>query len=227
VFKLLSSAFIAACFATSTIAATVTGGSGILTGASANQLETWLGQGAIGLTSIFSKSVGSTSTDFHAAVDGNGQTFSVIELDNGNVIGGFNPYSWSSSSSYTRANNSDAFLFNLTTGVKYDRNRFNYVAYNYIYNGPTFGGGHDLYINSSLSGGYANIGHTYGDSSQLYKSAYRNAFSGSYNAWTVTKLDVFTVGPAISTVPLPAGSLLLLTALAGVAGLKRRKKLAA
>ncbi|MEM6371965.1 MAG: PEP_CTERM-anchored TLD domain-containing protein [Pseudomonadota bacterium] len=221
-FKVIFSACVAACVSTSAFAATVTGGSGILTTATANQLETWLGEGPIGLTAIFSKTTGSRSSDFHAAADGKGRTFSVIELDNGNVIGGYNPLSWESSSRYLYQSNSTAFLFNLTTSVKYDHTRSTHVTYNRINYGPTFGGGHDLYVNQALSGGYANIGYNYGDTSQYGRASYRNAFTGSYSNWTITKLDVFTIAP-IAAVPLPAGGALLLTGLVGFAAFSRRK----
>jgi hypothetical protein len=81
----------------------VIGGSGFLTDAYASQLEGWLGEGPIQLTNIFTKKAGDRAQAFHAAADGQGRTFTVIEVFYGagnsqhSVIGGYNPQSWSSS----------------------------------------------------------------------------------------------------------------------------------
>jgi len=85
-------------------AVTITGGIGLLTTAGGTQLETWLGEGSLALTSIFSHQVGDlkTSLDFHTAADGQGRTFAIMEVlgINGGpneIIGGYNPQSWNSS----------------------------------------------------------------------------------------------------------------------------------
>ncbi|MEM1101142.1 MAG: PEP_CTERM-anchored TLD domain-containing protein, partial [Pseudomonadota bacterium] len=143
-------------------AATVTGGSAILSSSDANQLETWLGEGPIELTNIFTRQTGNSAAMFHAAVDGMGRTISVIALDNGNVVGGYNPISWAGPNGYKTSGDLSAFLFNLTTGEKLEQFRYPQWQTHYRSNyGPTFGGGHDLHINNALTGGYANIGHTY------------------------------------------------------------------
>ena len=81
----------------------------LLTQADEVQLETWLGQGDVTLTKIFSKQPGDNKSeaDFHAAVDHKGPTFTVISIyGNGGgtyesipdldaqIIGGYNPQSW-------------------------------------------------------------------------------------------------------------------------------------
>jgi hypothetical protein len=111
-------------------AAIVVGGSELLTPAYAQQLQDWLGEGPIALTNIFTKATGDTSADFHAAADGQGRTFSVLEVltVNGEVatqiIGGYNPQSWSSNAGWhlspTNAERT-AFLFNLSTTEKQDQ----------------------------------------------------------------------------------------------------------
>ena len=84
-------------------AATIVGGSDLLTAADAAQLEIWLGQGPLTLTNIFDKAASDDSFAFHAAADGKGATFSVIEVvgmwggdvfDKPVLIGGYNPQSW-------------------------------------------------------------------------------------------------------------------------------------
>jgi hypothetical protein len=91
------------------------------------QLQTWLGQGEVTLTGIFSSLPSSTSFEFHAAADGKGATFTVMNVtENGvtKIIGGYNPQSWNSSSGYTIQNDSEeraAFIFNLTDSLKYNQ----------------------------------------------------------------------------------------------------------
>src|SRR5262249_23673988 len=107
-------------------ATTVVGGSSLLGASDLTQLQTWLGEGPLTLTNLFSRTPGDgkTSSSFHAAVDGKGPTFSVVEVQDtqGNVrqvVGGYDPQSWDSSGAYhltPNAVNQTGFLFNLTTG---------------------------------------------------------------------------------------------------------------
>jgi hypothetical protein len=125
--------------ATRTEGAVIVGGSGLLDAAYANQLEAWLGEGTIEITRIYGKASGDTATNFHNAVDGQGRTFSVIQVfaSQGNyavfegggsavadvqaqIIGGYNPQSWNSDSTGSHnftPNDIDrtAFIFNLTS----------------------------------------------------------------------------------------------------------------
>jgi hypothetical protein len=49
----------------------------LLTPAYQSQLESWLGEGPLILTNIYTKQAGDTSFDFHSAVDGQGRTFTL------------------------------------------------------------------------------------------------------------------------------------------------------
>ena len=110
-------------------AVTIIGGIGLLTTAGGTQLETWLGEGSLTLTSIFSyqDGDGKNSFDFHTAADGRGRTFAIMEVLSvdgvaaNKIIGGYNPQSWSSSSDSWNLtpNYADrtAAIFNLTDSV--------------------------------------------------------------------------------------------------------------
>ncbi|MEX2140634.1 MAG: PEP_CTERM-anchored TLD domain-containing protein [Pirellulales bacterium] len=161
-------------------AGTIVGGSTLLTASDLDQLETWLGEGELTLTNIFTASDGDglTSTHFHTRVDNQGRTFVVLEVKANSayssergtrdherqIIGGYNPLSWDSHGHYhTNPTNAGrtAFLFNLNNDVKYDQKQDasagNYGSYQTVgheIHGPTFGGGHDLYVSSDLTSGY-------------------------------------------------------------------------
>ena len=150
-----------------TSSAQIVGGSNLIDQAQANQIAGYLNGGSVTLTRIFSKTQGDgkVAPDFHAAADNQGRTITVYRVQyNGQqyLIGGYNPQSWNSSSSYNMTpNDADrtAFLFNLTSDFV-QRQKLNndpscpgcgqYQTYNYNGYGPTFGGGHDLYSDYSL-----------------------------------------------------------------------------
>jgi hypothetical protein len=197
----LSAALLALTSAAS--AGIVTNDTELLSGTGHQQLSTWLGED-VDLTRIFAKGIdGSTSQDWHAHVDNRGRTFSVIEVFNGaerRIIGGYNKFSWHSGNDYTRSELRENFLFNLTGNMRYQKNNHSvHQAYNSSTYGPTFGGGHDLYINQGLAGGYANLGYGYGDSSRIGQTSYRAELAGSYNTWTVGKLETFTLSASTGT----------------------------
>jgi hypothetical protein len=174
----------------------ITNDTDILSGAGHEQLSTWLGQD-VDLTRIFAKGVnGSDSYAWHSAVDNKGATITVMEIFNGSertIIGGFNEFSWVSSGGYIKYPSTNNFLFNLTTGIEYQKNTgITAQTYNVGEYGATFGGGYDLHVKASLSGGWANIGHSYGDSSR-YGTAYQNEFAGSYSSWTIGAYETFTL----------------------------------
>jgi hypothetical protein len=140
-------------------AAFIVGGTGFVTQTYADQLETWLGEGPITITSVFTKLPGHTAEHFHNASDGKGRTFSIIEVLSGNnfynssqllspqVIGGYNPQSWSSIGDWnytTDLVDRTGFIFNLTATEKQNQNQDDsglFQTYNAYTYGPLFGGG--------------------------------------------------------------------------------------
>ncbi len=216
----------------------------LLSGAGHQQLSTWLGED-VNLTRIFAKGVdGTTGTEWHTAVNNKGRNFTVMEIFNGAdrlVIGGYHYTSWSSNNSYTLGTAKPNFLFNLTDGLKFGQNTYSsHLAFNGPTQGVRFGGGHDLYVNPTLSGGYAHIGYTYGDRAQLGNAAYQNTFTGSYSGWIVGDYETFTLSSStgdfgsgaaatldeqgnnvgVSDVPVSVGFGAL--ALAGMLGFRRK-----
>jgi hypothetical protein len=235
-------AFTAAGLSSQLSASVVVGGSTLLNQAYADQLETWLGEGPITLTKIYAKQTGDDSFDFHAAVDGKGRTFSVIEIlansatdvvtgQTNNlyqIIGGYNPQSWRSDGrdgdwNYTPADaDRTAFLFNLTTSeiqrqsLTAHPSNGEYQTYNWSFYGPTFGGGHDIHVRFDLSSGYT-YNNSYGGTSFS-----NNILSGGayyHNPVGYGAIEVFqiTAGIANSATPEPT-PLLIWTGLIGLIG---------
>jgi RTX calcium-binding nonapeptide repeat (4 copies)/Putative Ig domain len=190
------------------VPATIVGGSTLLTSGDAAQLETWLGEGTITLTNIFTHTAGDgrTAYDFHGAADSHGRTFVVIEVlaTRGNpheIIGGYDPRPWDSFSAYHYSAadvDRTAFLFNLTSATRLDQkpssldsNIGQYQTYNTSSYGPTFGAGFDLYVPYDLSnGGYANQ-YSYGPAG----TGGTNVVGGtSYTNFDIGTIEVFSIG---------------------------------
>ncbi len=215
-------------------AGVINGDSELLTGSDHAQLSEWLGSD-FDLTRIFAKSEGDTSVDWHAAVDGMGATFTVMEISDKNtneslIIGGYNSASWSISGSYAKS--ATAFLFNLSENLLFEQSGRYSNGANAVLNksnyGATFGAGHDLYVNYDLTNGYANIGNTYGDLAQYGSESYREEFAGSYNNWTIGAYETYTLSASTgdfgtgAIADVPAAFLLGGLGLLGIAAARRR-----
>ncbi|PHV20385.1 VPLPA-CTERM sorting domain-containing protein [Janthinobacterium sp. BJB446] len=189
------------------------------------QLETWLGEGNLALTNIYSKAAGDTSLDFHKASDGKGRTFSIMEATNSSgktwLVGGYNPQSWSSTDGMhvtMEDSQRTAFLFNLTAGFRLQQlpQYFNGdgigkdQTYNQSNYGPTFGYGHDLYVPQDLTHGGSSFLYTYNYPGQsLTGLSLLDGSTWHGNDVTFGAIQVF----AISAVPEPATYGLLLAGL--------------
>ena len=203
-------------------AATVVGGTDLLTGASANQLESWLNSGSLQFTNIFDKAPGNSSFDFHKAADGKGPTVFVMEatLQSGgptHIIGGYNPQSWNSSGNYNVTLDPidrTAFIFDLSTGNRHGQilgSTGQYQTYNVGSFGPTFGGGHDIFVNTNLADGYL-YPWSYCSPVESNQCFFALNFLGGDHSFpnqyiNIGRLEVFSVYP-LSPVPLP-GALVL------------------
>ncbi|WP_196855261.1 MULTISPECIES: PEP_CTERM-anchored TLD domain-containing protein [unclassified Janthinobacterium] len=211
-------------------------GTSLLSPGYKTQLETWLGEGRLSLTNIYTKAAGDTSLDFHKASDGKGRTFSVMEATNASgqtwLVGGYNPQSWSSTDGmHVTMDDSarTAFLFNLTAGFMLPQLKqyFNGdgigkdQTYNQAEYGPTFGYGHDLYVPQDLTSGGSSFLYTYNYLGQ--SSTGVSLLDGSiWNGSNVTfgAIQVFT----ISAVPEPATYGLLLAGLGVLVALRLGKR---
>jgi hypothetical protein len=214
----------------------------LLTPAYESRLEGWLGQGDLDFTNIYAKDgVGDSASEFHAAADGQGATFTLLEaiyLGQTYVIGGYNPHSWNSSNNFSYTyDDADrtAFIYNLTTDVvqrqrlnsdPYDSGFGQYQTFNGSLYGPVFGD-YDLAVNRTLNGDLAlgraiqySFGNgepcAYGGQSILGTSYLTTPCTVTSNGYdfTVGALEVYTFAPA-ATLP-DAGSTLTLFGIAAL-----------
>jgi hypothetical protein len=107
--------------------------------------------------------------DFHSKCDDHSNTLTILKAkESSYIFGGFSAVNWESSNGYKSDPN--AFIFSLTNienkpiKMKIDSKRHQYaIRCNSDY-GPTFGGGHDIYVANNANTGMnsvSNLGRTY------------------------------------------------------------------
>lgn len=193
---------------------TIIGGSALLDASSQAQIERWLGEGPFSLRKLYAKDSGASSTQFHAAADGRGPTLVVMDLTNADgmsyTVGGYNPQSWSSNDGWhltERDADRIGFLFNLTAPAVYRQVLSDYVlpsqgarqTFNGLDYGPTFGTGHDLYVNRTLDVAFS-WRVTYGDPAGEGRSIVDGSTGGQIVR--VNALEVFAISPVPEAPPV-------------------------
>ena len=227
--KMAATALLLACLLPAQ-AGTILGGSTLLDTSSHAQLERWLGQGTFDLINVYTRDGDDTSVDFHAAADGRGPSFTLMQVTNDAgqsfLVGGFNPQSWSSTDGWhntPRDSYRTAFIFNITEPALYRQVLSDYVlpsqgerqTFNGPDYGPTFGTGHDLYVNASLKTAFS-WQVTYGNPVDSGLSIIDRSLGGQIVH--VDALEVFTLSP----IPEPAAWMMLAGGLALLGGAARR-----
>jgi hypothetical protein len=224
-------AFALAGWSTQAGAGDIKGGSQLLDDSRHAQLERWKGAGEFNLTKVYTLQPGDTSPDFHAAVDGKGPTFTLLQVTNAGgdnyLVGGYNPQSWSSTEGWhvtERDTERTAFLFNMTDPAVYRQVPATYIlpsqgsrqTLNLAGYGPAFGAGHDLFVNDRLDTGFS-YQLTYGDPADEGKSIIDR--SVGIELVDVNAMELFVLSP----VPEPA-TVALLAAGLGVLGLGAHRR---
>jgi len=119
----------------------------------------------LGKTLFIATKDGDSSAQFHKLCDGKGATVTIVLSTTNAVFGGYSFHQWGGSARYHSSKTN--FLFRLRPAMsKYTvkKGREGNAMYTHPSYGPTFGGGHDLYIaNKALSStsSYTNGGHSY------------------------------------------------------------------
>ncbi|MDN4052429.1 PEP_CTERM-anchored TLD domain-containing protein [Massilia sp. YIM B02763] len=209
----------------------IVGGSDLLDAGKHAQLERWLGAGEFNLNNVYTLHAGDTSADFHAAADGQGATFTLLEVTNSGgdsfLVGGYNPQSWSSSGGWNETERDwqrTAFLFNFTEPAVYRQILSTYVlpsqgqyqTFNATGVGPMFGVGPDLVVTADLDTALS-WQTSYGNPLDEGKSIVDRSTNGM--ALHIDGMEVF----AISPVPEPGETAMLIAGM-GVLALMGRKR---
>jgi len=152
-----------------------------------------------------------SASAFHAGCNGQGASLMLARFTSSSpgstygkrFIGAYMPLSWHSNNQYMSTGGSALFRFepkssNACSGPtptsqcdfkKFTVSSSQYGGYSGSNYGPTFGGGHDLYIDSSMTKGYCNIGHSY-TAPGCSGSSCQTDFCGSYNSWKIESIVV-------------------------------------
>jgi hypothetical protein len=145
---------------------------------------------------------GFNSQAFHSKCDGKENTITIIKSNLNYVFGGYASSAWNSSGKWI--NDSNAFLFSLRRqGVspvfqdKFTVKKAENALYGNSSYGPTFGGGHDIFIcnESNTNGGsYSNIGHSYNSPNRwTYGKKAKFLLAGNDEKWTTTEIEVYQI----------------------------------
>ncbi|RED51521.1 PEP_CTERM-anchored TLD domain-containing protein [Aestuariispira insulae] len=217
-------------------AGVIIGDSDLLNDSHLTQLENWLGEGPLALTSIYQQQDSDRATDWHDAVDNRVRSFTLIEINLGAqtmLVGGYNPYSWDASLRTYRLTRDEAdrtaFIYNLSLGMKLDQDLTTsygrFQTFNSLQLGPAFGVGMDLRVTSDLNYLSSNLGYSYGDVSRRGDNDYAESFVGGHRRIAVSKIETFTIAHHTHTDVTAPGSLALMgLGLMGLAMRRREKR---
>jgi len=134
--------------------------------------------------------------NFHKCCDNLGPTVTIIK-SNGCIFGAYTPISWASKGAYVI--NSATFLFSLVgpndeeRTVKISNVSGNHSIHDSATAGPTFGGGHDLYISANYqsTSNYSGLGSSYQLTGGNYGPSGASSYlAGSYN-FVVSDYEVY------------------------------------
>ena len=131
---------------------------------------------------------------FHNKCNNKGATITIIQSKDGHLFGGYTSKPWTSNGSY--AADPNAFLFTLTNPNNIPPTKYlvkpsdsSTVYHNSGY-GPTFGGGHDLYMVANSNGSNSSVGFP---SSYVDTTGRGNAtFTGS-NSFITTDIEIYNL----------------------------------
>jgi len=176
-------------------------GAKVMTNKWLKMIVAWIGSQAgreISLWELFYQGSrdGFEALKFHNLCNKKGPTITIVKSTTNCVFGGYNPESWASNGKYVQ--NSAIFLFSLQNPVlntagplKFDyKGGSQFGAYCQSTYGPTFGGGHDLYIAdkcNTVNYSYSNIGTSF-----IVPTNYdaKCILAGAYN-FTVEEIEVY------------------------------------
>ena len=135
---------------------------------------------------------GMSVNTFHNKCNNKGPTISLFKNENGYIFGGYASIDWTNYGNYKSA--SDSFIFTLTNMYNYPPTKFynsktNQSIYDNPSYGPTFGGGHDIYIGFNNNSNYTNFPYSYSDGLGYGYSIFKGK-KDNYS-FTLKEIEVF------------------------------------
>jgi hypothetical protein len=134
-------------------------------------------------------------SSFHSRCDGKPFTITIIETTKGFIFGGYTPIAWSSIGRHESDDSLTSFIFTLKNGHNTIPMEFSLISDRKQYaiccgadRGPTFGGGHDFYVDFS-SGTYTSFGHSYTNTTGYDGTT----FLAGEQYFTVKEIEVFAL----------------------------------
>jgi len=134
---------------------------------------------------------------FHSRCDNMANTVTVISNNLNHVFGAFTAAKWGIEESQR---DSTAFIFSLRRNggltnykLPIQSTQVNYAIFGYASYGPTFGGGHDIFIrvqSNTNTGSYSNI-HSYTPPTYPSGSNRTTFLTGGYKNWLTTEIEVY------------------------------------
>jgi hypothetical protein len=140
---------------------------------------------------------GFRSSNFYSKCDGKSPTLTVILTTKDFIFGGFTPIEWDSGGSYKADNSQQSFLFSVKDSRNSGPRSFplvkssSAILCNSSY-GPTFGGGHDIYVADGCNErttSYTIFGGSYQNDTGLNAN---QVFTGE-SSFQVKEIEVFTI----------------------------------
>ncbi len=143
---------------------------------------------------------GFTASAFHSRCDEKANTVTIIKTNSNYVFGGYTTAKWGANNN-SWISDSSAFIFSLRRNGTSNNHKLPIIrAEHAIYGvpgyGPTFGGGHDIYIKDRSDiqvGSYSNSGYSYQcPPGYSYGTENTKCFlAGTYNGWLTTEIEVY------------------------------------
>ncbi|KAJ5067202.1 pep-cterm sorting domain-containing protein [Anaeramoeba ignava] len=159
------------------------------------------------------KKDGFDSQKWHSICDDKGKTLVIIKTKDNFIFGGFTQIGFTMNKSKWRQNDRrsnwgyipdpNAFIFSLRNDKNnrkpekftINKNQTNYAILSDLTEGPFFGSGSDLRLNSKLQGGYTNFGYSYNTPNGIKydTNEAKSYLAGSYDKWIVDELETFFI----------------------------------
>ncbi len=145
---------------------------------------------------------GFAASTFHSLCNNKGSTLTVVKATTGYIMGGYAALPWTSVGNYVIDSSAKSFLFSLVnaqnTPIKMPLSIYpQYGLYDSSSVGPTFGGGHDLYIPDNSNTGTSSMNtHSY----QYPTGVSSTTLLGGTNSFQVSDIEVYAVDSWDSTI---------------------------